>query len=73
MKENKNRDQDHDHRHDEDDDQLRDNTMNETIREVRGDRDLNEVKNNRRDQHRSNKVDRYRRYGFDPRCELYSQ
>jgi hypothetical protein len=49
MKENKNRNRDHDRRHDEDDDQLRDNTMNETIREVRGDRDLNEIKNNRRD------------------------
>ena len=47
MKENKNRKYDQDRRHDEDDDQLRDNTMNETIREVRGDRDLNDRENSR--------------------------
>lgn len=47
MKENRNRKHDHEHSHDEDDDQLRDNTMNETIREVRGDRDLNDIENRR--------------------------
>ena len=40
MKENKNKS--HEHRH-EDDDQLRENTMNETIREVSGDTELNDT------------------------------
>lgn len=42
MKENKNRN--HEHLHDEDDGQLRDNTMNETIRKVSGDTDLNDAR-----------------------------
>jgi hypothetical protein len=40
MKENKNKS--HEYRH-EDDDQLRENTMNETIREVSGDTELNDT------------------------------